>query len=211
MTQKATDAHAPRQLSSRARLLLATGVILILLPCLGLMGSLAYLRARQAGAFSRWRSLGAAPGHAAEILSGDADVVYVRTTAGNIYRCTHWAKPVAGDCWQDAQGPLYINPDATFDQGLFRGEPNPPPGTVLDSLHVTVWYAENAYETRYVLLEDGTVWTWEYDTGGYWLLFIIMLGPAAGLALAIGLVILWGVAMHLRRVRSARGMDGPSS
>ncbi len=205
------DAHPPRHLSSRARLLLATGVILVLLPCLGLMGSLAYLRARQAGAFSHWRSLGAAPGHAVDIVTGDMYVVYVRTASGIIYGCRHWDKPAAGDCWQKAQQPLSIDPDTQFDQSLFRGEPRPPPGAVTDSLKATVWYGDDATETRYALLADGTVWTWQYDTGGLWILLIILLGPAAGLALAIGLVILWGVAMHLRRVRSARGTDGSSS
>jgi hypothetical protein len=74
-----------------------------------------------------------------------------------------------------------------------------------------VWFAEDAVETRYVSLEDGTVWGWVFDTGGLWILLIILLGAAAGLLLAIRLVMLWGVAMHLRRVRSARGVHHSSS
>jgi len=66
---------------------------------------------------------------------------------------------------------------------------------VVDELDVTLWYADSAFETRYVLLEDGTVWKWEYDKGSG-SLFACILGPlvgaAAGLLVAAALWIFVG-------------------
>jgi len=47
----------PRMSRSRGGLYLATVLLLLLLPCLGLWGSRAYLRAQEAGDLARWRRL----------------------------------------------------------------------------------------------------------------------------------------------------------
>ncbi len=205
MAEESKDTHPPTHLSSRERLWLATGMILVLFPCLAMLGTLTYLRARRAGTFSHWRSLGAVPGHGVEIVTGDNDVVYVRTAAEGIYSCAHRTPAVAGECWQKAQEPLSIDSDARFDQGLFEGDPRPPPGTLADSLRVMVRFGEDALETRYVLLGDGTVWTWDFGTDGYWTLFVIVLGLAGSLSLVIGLIIGWAVLMRLLARRSGKG------
>ncbi len=199
-----SDKQPSRRVSVPARLLLATAALCILLPCLGLLGSGAYLRARQTGTFSRWQSLGAPLDRAVDIVTGDPDVVYVRTATGTIYGCVHAEAYEPVNCWIEAQEPLLIDPEARFDQRLYAGEVKPPAGTVVDTLYVTVWYAEDAYETHYALLEDGTVWKWEYDVGGYWSLLILVLGPLAGLAAGIaGSVVLW-VSVGLRSSRQRR-------
>jgi hypothetical protein len=199
-----SDKQHAKRVSVPARLLLATAALCILLPCLGLLGSGAYLRARQAGAFSRWQSLGAPPGRAVNIVTGDLDVVYVRTAAGVIHGCVRAEAYEPVNCWGEAQEPLLIDPEARFDERLYAGEVKPPAGTVVDTLSVAVWYAEDAYETHYALLEDGTVWKWEYDTGGYWSLLILVLGPLAGLAAGIAVsVVLW-VGVGLRSSRQRR-------
>ena len=205
MTGHKNHSHQPKRLSPTARWLLATGALLVLLPCLGLMGSVGYIWARQAGALSHWRSLGVPPDRGVDIVTGDTDVVYVRTAAGSIYGCRHRGTGAADNCWYKAQEPLSVDPEATFDKRLYQSEVEPPPGTVADRLEVTIWLAEDAFETRYVLLEDGTVWKWEYDVGSYWNLLILIIGPAAGLALAIVVVVVLGaaLALRLRTVRSA--------
>jgi len=64
-----------------SRLLFMTGVVLILLPCLGLMSSLIYFKAQQSGVLSRWESLGEPPENGIKIVTGDIDVVYVLSLA----------------------------------------------------------------------------------------------------------------------------------
>ena len=184
------------------RLLWATGVLLVTLPCLGLVGSSVYLKARQAGALSRWRSLGTLPARGVELETGDIAVVYVRTAAGSIYGCRHKGTREERDCWFEAQEPLEVDREATFDKRLYPREVEPPAGTVVDTLQVTVWRAEDAFETRYALLQDGTVYKWEYDVGSYWSLLILSFGPIAGLVSGVVVVaILWAGA-GLRGLRS---------
>ena len=210
MTQEEKDNNQPNR-PSRLLRLLATLVILAVLPCLGLVGSSVYLRARQAGALSRWRSLGAPPGGGVDIVTGDTNVVYVRASTGSVYSCEHRATRGAQDCWDTAQEPLRIDPKAKFDKSLYEGEVELPAETVVDSLDVAVWYAEDAFETRYVLLDDGTVWKWDYDVGAYWSLLILILGPLAGLVLGIGAAVaLWApVAVQaLRRRRPGQSSQG---
>ena len=199
-----SDSQHPKRTSVLARLLLATAALCSLLPCLGLLGSGAYLRARQTGAFSRWQSLGAPPGRAVNIVTGDRDVVYVRTAAGVIYGCTHAEAYEPVNCWGVAQEPLLVDRKARFGVRLYTGEVKPPAGTLVDTLHVTVWYAEDAFETRYALLQDGTVWMWEYDRGAYWTLLILIVGPLAGLAVGIAASVLLWVAAGLRSSRQRR-------
>ena len=188
-------APPPAQESRRrfpwARLLIASAALLVLLPCLGLACSLAYSTLRQAGDLSRWQSLGGPPEGGAEIVAGDPGVVYVRSKAGQVYGCEP-PQAVAGGCWREAREPYQVDPKAVYDSPVYQGEVEPPPGNVVDRLDVTIWQAEDAFEARYALLEDGTVWKWEYDVGAYFSLGLLLLGPAAGLAIAIlAAVALW--------------------
>jgi hypothetical protein len=196
--------HQAQRPSSWARLLLATGFLVALLPCLGLVGGGAYLKARQAGAFSRWRSLGVPPGTGVDLVTGDIDVVYVRTASGDLHACRHRGAGAARDCWERAQEPLSVDPDVRFDQRVYEREVQPPGGTVLDSLYVARWYAEDAFETRYVLIEDGTVWKWEYDVGGNWSLLILLAGGLAGMVLAMAAAALMWMPVVLRSLHRHR-------
>ncbi len=205
--ERKMDPLATRRPSSRARLVLASLAMLMLFSCLGLMASGVYLWARQAGALSRWRSLGTPLGRGTEIVTGDTDVVYVATAAGRVYACDRSKAEPTEDCWKETSQPLRIDPETEFDHPLFQKDVAPPSGTVMDVLNVTLWYVEGAYETRYVLLQDGSVWMWRYDVNAYVSMFIWVFGALAGLALGIlGMAVLWvraGVtAMLLRRSRN---------
>ena len=196
MTEHEKTTHQRKRLSANARRWLTTGIILVLLPCLGLGGGIAFFNARQAGKLSRWRSLGSPPSPGVEILTGDMGVVYLRTATDSIFGCEHrrMARP-AENCWSETQEPVSIDEDATFEDNLFHDEVVSPSGTVVDSLNVTVWRAEDTFETRYALLDDGTVWKWEYDVGAYFSLFVLALGPVLGLALGLIVVLfVWAVA-----------------
>ena len=204
MTEDTKSDHQRKRLKPRVRLLLATGVILILLPCLGLVGSVAYLKVRQAGALSRWRPLGTLPAGGVELVTGDRGVVYVRTAAGSIYGCKHSGTRVTEDCWYEAQEPLNVDHNATFDTRLHQREVEPPAGTVVDTLEVTIWRGGDAFETRYVLLQDGTVYKWEYDVGGIWSLLILLLGPMAGLVLGVVVVVIRWAGVGLQSLQSRK-------
>jgi len=179
------SAQRPR----RGRLVLATLALLTLLPCAGLLGGLGYLQLRRNGAFSRWRTLSAPPGGGVDILTGDLQDVYVRSASGAIYGCAYGKKPVAADCWEPATEPLPVDERADFVQRLFNREVRPPAGTVQDTLAVTVWYAEAAFESRFALLANGTVWVWEYGVNSYLSLFVLVVGLVAGAALGLVAVV----------------------
>lgn len=181
-----------------ARLLVVTCATLVLLPCLCLLGSVAFLNAQRSGKFSRWRSLEAPPGNGVEIVTGDTYVVYVRAAAGDVYGCEHQRKVTADNCWVETQEPLGIDPNTAFDERLFQDDVEPPPGMAVDTLDVTVWQVASAHETRYVLLQDGTVWKWEFSRVGYSSLIIVVLGLLAGGVLAIVLVVILWSGVGLR-------------
>ena len=71
----------------------------------------------------------------------------------------------------------------------------------MDTLNVTVWLPGDAFETRYVLLIDGTVWKWEFDVGAYLSLFIFMVGPIAGFGTSIIVVVVLWAVIGLKRHR----------
>jgi hypothetical protein len=186
--------HLPRQSQpkSRQRLWLATVGLLVLLPCLGLAVSAAHLKARQAGILSRWQPLGAVPAGGVDIVAGDLNVVYVRTAAGKIYGCRHSGRRPDPNCWMEAQEPLNVERHAASGRQLYTRQVKPPQGTVVDTLVVTAWYGGDAFEARYVLLQDGTVWKWKYDVGAIWTLSILILGPLVGFVLGVvAAVVLW--------------------
>ncbi len=208
MPEQTGDHQRRRQLSPRARLLLATGAILVLVPSLGLVSSIAYIKARRAGLVSPWRAMGSPPGNAVEILTGDNGVVYVRTATGSVYGCEHSGWRVAEDCWHPAHEPLSIQRRAKIDTWVFEGQVRPPPGAVVDALDVTLWYGDAAFETRYRLLEDGTVWKWQYDVFPFWGLGAMLIGSIGGLVLGIVIVAVLWVRAGLRSMRQRRMRAG---
>ena len=94
---------------------------------------------------------------------------------------------------------------------MFDGEVRPPSGAAADTLDVTVRYADASFETRYILLKDGTMWKWEHDGSAYGTLVVIVLGPVAGLALGVVVVVvLWaraGLRSQQRRIERGKSPD----
>jgi len=180
------------------RMLLTSALILISITCLAVAGSLVYLWAERTGSLSTWSSLGSPPEQAVELVSADLDIVFVKTEQGDIFGCNHETSQSSETCWVQSLEPLDIDPEAEFDRPLFDGTVKPPRGEVVDELVATMWYADAAFETRYVLLADNQVLKWEYDVSSNWSFFICFLGPVAGLVLGIGLVILIWLIIGLR-------------
>lgn len=193
----ASPSHSRPAPSAAAGAALLILVIVLLTPCVGLAGSVGYLSLRTSGALSRWRSLGTPPEAAAEIAAGDTERLYVRTDSGSLYRCENFSWQRSGACWVPSQAPFDLDPNADFAKGLFGGQVPPPPGEVRDELKVMAWFAEDAFETRYAVLADGSVWVWQYDVGSYRNLAVLAVGPLAGFGLGL-------VVAALLAVRSAR-------
>jgi len=203
MSEPHPDRAASLSRSRRLRLLVATLLLVVATPCLCLGASAAYLKLRNYGTFSRWRSLGAPPGGGVDILTADHATVYVQTSSGEVFRCRHIGRSSADECWVPAQEPYDVDRKTRFDAPGFQGSVEPPRGQVLDMLVATVWHAEDVYETRYALLSDGTIWAWRYDVGAYWSLLILIAGPAVGLLLGTAAAaLLWlRTGLQLRRRR----------
>jgi hypothetical protein len=192
-------ADAPRPAPSRSSVLaLAVLVILLCSPCLGLGGGLAYVNALGQGRFARWRSLNAPPAGAAALVTADPNLVYVESGSGAIFVCAHNGRAAGAACWVTAQPPYAIAAEADFERAVFSGAVPPPPGDPVDQLPVSIILADAAWEARYAVLSDGTVWVWEYSAGGYDSLVALLLGPVVGLVL--GLIVI-GLLVLLGRVR----------
>ena len=149
--------------------------------------------------------MGMPPSGGMEIVTADIYVVYVRTNAGTVFGCSdHRGRKLSDAYWSEAQEPFQVDRRTTFGSKLFKGERKEPPGTVEDALDVAIYMGEDAFETRYVLLKDGTVWKWEYDTGAIWNLGILLLGPAAGVVLGIVAVVVMWARAGLRSLSRSR-------
>ena len=129
-------------------------------------------------------------------------MVYARTAGESIYGCKHSGWKVVEDSWCEAQEPLEVDRRATFDRRAYPRDVEPPGGTVVDALEVTLWRGGEAFETRYVLLDDGTVWKWEYDEGFGRSLMILVPEPIVGGVLGVVVVVVW---VRARRRRSTEG------
>jgi hypothetical protein len=190
--------NSPRAAPSRSSVLaLVILVILLCSPCLGLGGGLAYVNALGQGRFARWRSLAAPPAGAVALVTADPNRVYVETGSGAIFGCAHNGRAAGLGCWTAAEPPFAIDSQADFERAVFSGDVPPPPGDPVDQLPVSLIYADAAWEARYAVLADGTVWVWEYSAGGYDSLVALLLGPVVGLGaglLVIGLLVLLGRA-----------------
>jgi hypothetical protein len=174
---------------------------LVCSPCLGLVGGVVYLNGQSAGQFARWRTLSAPPETAVSFVAADPFRVYVSTLSGQVYVCDHDGAPVNSDCWLLAEEPYAIATDTDFERSVFSGEVPPPPGETTDAVYVSLIKAEAAYEARYVLLADGTVWVWEFGADSRQSLLVLLGGPVLGLALG-GVVILALLVLNATRRRA---------
>lgn len=187
-----------RATRSKAWLAVAVLLILVLSPCLGLGGGVAYLAAHRDGAFARWRSLGSPPGGAASLVAGDTTVIYAAAAGGAVYSCPPTSQ-ARDACWSLAAEPYTVDSRADYEHSVISGEPPPPPQTPVDVLYVSRFYAEMAVEARYALLPDGTVWVWFHESGSYLSLLVLMGAPVLGFVLGVVLAIVLLIVQGVRR------------
>ncbi len=183
MTPSPAPTTRTRPPSRTAGLAVVIFLVLICSPCLGLGGAVAYLGGQSGGQFAHWRSLAAPPETAVGFVAADPNQVYVATQSGQVYVCDHHQAPVNTQCWQPAEAPYAVEQETDYQHSVFAGEVPPPPGEAVDAVYVALFYAEVAFEARYVLLTDGTIWVWEYGTNSNGSLLVLLAGPVLGLAL----------------------------
>ena len=142
--------------------------------------------------FVRWELLGYPEGEVVtDFIGADEYTVFVQAQSGVIYEC----------CWSPVGAPTQVESRyLTFNQLPFE-IPNPP-GEIIDGFEVVHNYVEGIYTRKYILLEDRTVWLWEYGSDPYtaldrfarFLFFGFSIGIVIGLAFA--------VLTHRRRMAS---------
>lgn len=178
-------------------------LLLIGLPILGFVAGLGSVGPREDRAVGRWRSLGSPPKTPTAFVVADHLYVYVRGQDGSLLECDRTGPTVDNACWRKAEQPRESG--AYVEHGVaYEGKRPPPPGRVKQALDVVIRrYAEQVTYARYVLLEDGSVWVWEYTADANTSLALLFGGPICGLALAVVLVLgLWlvvGVRALVRR------------
>lgn len=199
MSPSTPAARAPSRTSALAVLVF---LLLICSPCLGLGGGLAYLRLEGQGALARWRPLAALPETAVAFVTADPNRVYVSTVSGQVYVCRHNA-PTDGQCWLLAEEPYTIASESDFEHSVFTGQVPPPPGDLIDTVYVSIFYGDAAFEARYALLADGSVWVWEYSASSNMALLVLLAGPVIGLVLGVLVALALLVIAAVRRRRAA--------
>jgi hypothetical protein len=199
MTPSPAPARSP---SSTSALAVVVFLILICSPCLGLGGGLVYQRSLGQGQFAFWRSLAAPPEAAVAFVTADPNRVYVTTVSDQVYVCEHNGAAADRDCWLLAEEPYTIDNETDFEHSVFSGQVPPPPGETTDVVYVSIFFADAAFEARYALLADGTVWVWEYGASSNQSLLVLLAGPVVGLALG-GLLVTALLVWHLTRRRAA--------
>jgi len=142
------------------------------------------------GAFTRWQALGSPPQEVAKLLGidvlyGGEIAVIVETVSGQAYRCCTSAR----NQWE------VIEPRSTYQSELDCTAPLPPraprpPGPIAACIEIVAFEWVTA-RTRFALLADGTVWTWNQHVGFETSLYIVGGGLLGGGLL--GLLISWGM------------------
>ncbi len=130
-----------------------------------------------------WRSLGSPAEKPVNILAADVSSVATVSADGTI---SYW-QPESG--WQEvAQLPTFGRSEAST--GLVH---DPPPGDVI-AIHKSMVRDEAGTFTEYAVLDDGSVWIWQYQQPGLGLLVSFVYGLAGScVGLLIGLVLAWRV------------------
>ena len=179
-------------------------LLLIGLPLLGIRAGFSFVEGWKN--LERWQSLGSPADMPLRIVAGNLYVVYLRAQDGSLFECDHTGPTRDNACWKQVNElPEGVGSGVEYGNA-YRGEIPPPPGPVKEVLDVSWMFAERATYLRYALLEDGSVWVWDYQADANWNLMLIMCGPIGGLALAIVIVlVMWlgaGLRALLRRRRA---------
>jgi len=147
-----------------------------------------------------WEALGSPPERAQRLAgigfqNGAYDVV-AETAAGRRYYC----------CWQPAQTDLFVSRGNCPSLEPLRFPLDALPGRPVDCVGEMQWEWVTEYH-YYVLLEDGSVWSWDYRYGLGDHLFNAYILPALGFAAALLLAMGHAVWGRIRRRAKQTGSE----
>jgi hypothetical protein len=128
-------------------------LFILLFPVAGLLLGQLIFWLDYKGLFVRWSSLGSPPYGAQEIISANLYTICVKNNIGESY-CQKLAGSTSGE-WVSGEMPVY---DQYFPISLNYWARNPP-GDVISSLELSE-SGQDLIQKRYVVLRDGSVWSW---------------------------------------------------
>ena len=130
-----------------------------------LSGLYAYLD--NMGKFEPWNPLGKPPKKAVKIFFHKDNSPFVETADGTIYLCSHSLLHNGEDCWIETD---YSKIETKASNPCYQVKPfnvSKPPGKVIDMVEFEscepTGFSANFKQHNFALLEDGSVWTWEYS------------------------------------------------
>ena len=156
---------------------------------MSLVIGIAFFSVLRPGITTRWKQEQAPPEQATLLKLGINGEILAQTPGGNLYEMTSGWKSVTGPTENTEMGGLCYSGDANHYLIL------PPPGKVISRVTNYCVATESGYHTEVVLLENGEVWSWRIERGGYTgLLLVVMLG----IALVLGApLLLIGLGMKI--------------
>ena len=124
------------------------------------------------GSFEPWHPLGVPPEQATKIYYAHYEnTPFVETVNGNFYQCTHFRQSSSENCWNKVnRSDLEIIDSYPCIPDVHFNVPSPP-GEVLDMIEVQGCAGGlggmSTTQHNFVLLEDGSVWGWNYDHSSF--------------------------------------------
>jgi len=151
-----------------------------------------------------WQPLGSPPAEVTGLLQIDRGELYVAAADDQIYRC----------CWEPAALPEFPSyPPSHFPCEGSQDKPIPP-GTTVDRLEVIYCGPDYGLSYAYVLLEDGSVWSWSYAEDALTTIGTLLTYPLGGIGgglLLGGAIAVWSWRRRRREWKQQPPGGGPAA
>ncbi len=145
-----------------ARPFIIIGIVLMISTC-----ACAALTLFWPGVLTRWEQAPAPPEAVTRLDLGEAGEVFAVTSNGTLYEF-HFGTSSTPASWTEVSEPSGNPP---IGASCFEAMQNylilPPPGKVASQVSESCVYMESGYRLDVALLENGEVWTWEYERYAY--------------------------------------------
>jgi hypothetical protein len=175
------------------RILLIIGSVWIFIIC-----GCGYFSLIQPGIGTRWKQEPTPPERVSLLKLGNAGEIIAETTNGNLYEFTYGKN----SSWKKVAQPTKV---AAIGMDCSPGDANyivlPPPGKVVSRVSENCVYIESAYHLRVALMDNGAIWSWEYEGYAYTQLAVISILSIACIvgALIIGLGLVLVVIQMMKK------------
>jgi hypothetical protein len=136
------------------------------------------------------------PAKAIKILGTLRGDLVVQANDGGRYRYTCWPGDSNPACWRNVEIWEGVTPLQDISEEPIFTAPNPP-GKAVDSVAVNSGH-ELLRQTNYAVLEDGSVWVWDYaNLGTAAVVFLVLAVLGAAASYVIGSIVSFVIAAKL--------------